>query len=81
MLQGVVSPVIAELVDIAARIVRESGTPGASGEFDASSWVDEWVHTPHPALGGQCPMQLLGTAEGRDAVRSLLERQQSGAYS
>ena len=53
---SVVAPAIAELVEVADRIVRESGTPGASEQFDARAWVDHWVHVPHPALGGQCPI-------------------------
>lgn len=69
------SRVVAELVNVAERILFESGPPRASDEFDARRWVEQWIHTPHPALGWRCPMHLLGTAEGLDEVRSLLERE------
>ena len=69
---------VEELVLIADRIVRESGNPEG---LDAALWVDTWLATPHPALGGLSPSQLLDTVDGFDAVRRLLEQQQSGAYA
>jgi hypothetical protein len=75
------SPVFNELAQIAARIVRESGPPGAAEEFDARRWISEWVRAPHPALGGKTPLQVLHTSDGVEQVRRLLEQQQSGAYA
>lgn len=74
----VVAPAIAELVWLVEHIVRESGR----GEgFDAGAWVEDWIHIPHPALAGRCPVELLSTAEGVQLVRETLSRQQSSAYS
>lgn len=76
----VLAPATAELVEIATRIVRESGRPDTI-DFDAAAWVGQWVHEPHPALGGQRPIDLIGTDDGFELVRNLLWRQQTSAYS
>ena len=65
------------LIAQADRIVRESGDPT---RFDAVRWTAEWLQSPHPALGGRTPGELLETAEGRALVTDLLARQQSAAY-
>ena len=67
-----------ELEELVERIVRESGNPR---DFNAREWVGRWIATPKGALGGRRPRDLLGTESGRTAVRQLLERMQSGAYS
>jgi uncharacterized protein (DUF2384 family) len=77
----VLASAIVELEEIAARIVRESGRPGTIERFDAQTWVGQWLHEPHPALGGQRPIDRLGTDDGIELVRKLLWRQQTGAYS
>src|SRR5690606_17120213 len=49
---------ISQLVELAARIVRESGD---SENFDAAAWVAAWLDEPHPALGGKRPRDFLDT--------------------
>jgi putative toxin-antitoxin system antitoxin component (TIGR02293 family) len=69
---------IVQLVAQAQKIVDESGNPD---EFNASTWVSEWLSRPHAALGGKSPGDYMDTAEGRTLVGDLLLRQQSAAYS
>lgn len=69
---------LAELVDQVKRIVDESGR---SPDFDASRWVANWVDSRVPALGGQRPIELMRTPEGRALVAGLLAMMQSGAYA
>lgn len=73
--------VLAELAEIPRRIVAESGLPGASDTFDAEAWLHQWARTPHPALGGERPADVLLTPDGVARVRQLLMQQQSGAYA
>jgi uncharacterized protein (DUF2384 family) len=68
---------IARLVGQADTIVCESGEPEG---FNAAEWVSSWLQRPHAALGGKCPGELMGTADGCMLVSDLLARQQSGAY-
>ncbi|WP_244097631.1 MbcA/ParS/Xre antitoxin family protein [Burkholderia ambifaria] len=44
------------------------------------SWLLDWLHSPVPALGGQCPADYLHTPAGIDLVSRLLASAQSGAY-
>jgi len=66
------------LVVLVEHIVLESGDPTG---FDAAAWTTEWLATENAALGGRKPNDLLGTPEGRDLVKALVLRMQSGAYS
>lgn len=75
-----VSPILDQLADIPARIVRESGRPDAE-DFDARAWLHDWAHCHHPALGGRAPVHVLHTPEGVAQVRQLLEQQQSSAFA
>lgn len=61
-----VAPAVAELVSLAEQVVRD-GDPG-----DARAWVDDFIHQPHAALGGRCPVQLLTTPEGLAQVKVLV---------
>lgn len=67
-----------ELEEVVERIVRESGNPRG---FNAQEWVRHWIATPKRALGGRRPRDLLRTESGRTAVRQLIERMQSSAYT
>ena len=77
----IIDPLLEEFAQLAARIVAESGPPGAATSFDAREWVIAWAHTPHPALGEQRPVHVIQTPEGVKQVRQLLEQSQSGAYA
>jgi uncharacterized protein (DUF2384 family) len=69
------------LVSQVERIVAESADPDVARTFDAAGWVAAFVTTPHPALGGRRPGDLLDTADGCATVRQLVAQQQSGAYA
>ena len=60
-------------------MVREAGA--APDDFDAARWFARWMADPVPALGGMAPQELLDTADGREAVRTLLSQMKSGAYA
>jgi len=62
----VVAPAVAELAVMAEQFVSESDPIGPR------EWIDEFIHQPHPSLGGRCPVQLLATPEGVAQVKALL---------
>lgn len=66
-------PAVAEL----AAIVEGLGID--TGESTARGWLEDWLHEPHPALGGRCPIHLLASPEGVQQVRRLLRDTVSGA--
>lgn len=67
-----------ELLALVAQIVSESGQ---SAGFDAAEWLVKWMSTPVLALGGRAPVSLMATEEGRERIRDLIRRMQSGAFS
>lgn len=69
---------IRELKTLVQRIVQESGEPRG---FDAKKWLRGFMASPKAALGGKRPLELIRTQKGRLAVRQLIERMQSGAYT
>lgn len=69
---------MARLVGQVQAMVDESGDPEG---FNAAEWVAQWLEEPLPALGGQCPAELIDTAEGQAIVSNLLTRMQSGTYA
>ena len=60
-------------------MVREGGA--APDDFDAARWFARWMADPVPALGGLAPQDLLDTADGREAVSTLLYQMRAGAYA
>ena len=60
-------------------MVREAGA--APDDFDAARWFARWMADPVPALGGVAPQELLDTADGREAVSTLLYQMKSGVYA
>ena len=59
-------------------MVQESGEPDG---FDAAAWVQNWIETANPALGGQPPKALMKSVTGQTVVSDLLAQMQSGAYA
>ena len=59
-------------------MIEESGD---SEGFDAAKWVGRWLDRPLPALGGQKPMELMDTPDGRALVHIIVARMQTGALS
>ncbi|KQU86320.1 hypothetical protein ASC78_26305 [Variovorax sp. Root318D1] len=68
---------VSKLIGQAQAMVEESGAPE---DFDAATWVAQWLDQPLPALNGRRPGDLMDTAEGQAMVSQLLGRLQSGAY-
>lgn len=72
------SAFVAELLSDIQRIIQESGTD-VDG-FDAERWLERWLDTFVPALGGT-PNSYLGTMQGRAIVRRTILQMQSGGYA
>lgn len=68
---------IDDLVQLVELMMSESGS---TRDFDARSWLINWLDTPVPALGGAKPGDLITTPEGRKVVTQLLQQMQSGAF-
>ncbi|WP_224788623.1 MbcA/ParS/Xre antitoxin family protein [Pandoraea terrae] len=59
-------------------MIEHSGNPD---KFNAAQWVDQWIETPNPALGGIRPSALMDTVAGQALVSSVLSKMLSGAYA
>ncbi len=46
-----------------------------------SGMMNEWLNTPLPRLRGQCPINFLNSATGRERILSLLEDMKYGELS
>jgi putative toxin-antitoxin system antitoxin component (TIGR02293 family) len=69
---------MARLVGQVQAMVEESGSPD---DFDAATWVAQWLDKPLPAIGGRRPAELMDTPEGQRLVSDLVARLQTGAYA
>lgn len=58
-------------------LVERGGDPS---HFDAGRWTGKWLISPHPALGGTCPIEYLDTNAGHEVLSALLESYLSGNY-
>ena len=70
---------LSRLIGQVDAMVRESGAAPAG--FDAARWFAAWMAEPVAALGGLRPQQLLDTADGREALATLLLQMRSGVYA
>ena len=70
---------LSRLIGQVDAMVRESGQ--APKGFDAARWFAAWMAQPVAALGGLCPRELLDTADGREALATLLLQMKSGVYA
>lgn len=70
---------VSRLIGQVDAMVHESGE--APADFDAARWFAAWMAQPVPALGGRCPQELLDTADGREALATLLLQMKSGVYA
>lgn len=64
-------------LDIQRRIEAQGDSPPG---FHIDLWLQEWLQTPQPALGGARPAELLETDAGIESVRRVLGATISGAY-
>ncbi len=70
---------LSRLIGQVDAMVRTSDS--APADFDAARWFAAWMAQPVAALGGLCPQALLDTADGREALGTLLLQMQAGAYA
>ncbi|MFD2378608.1 antitoxin Xre/MbcA/ParS toxin-binding domain-containing protein [Ottowia pentelensis] len=70
---------LSRLIGQVDAMVRASGQ--APADFSAARWFAGWMAQPVAALGGLCPHELLDTADGREALGTLLLQMQSGVYA
>jgi hypothetical protein len=61
-------------------MVAEFGDPERAAGFDSREFVNRWIESHIPALGGK-PSRLLGTNEGRAQIQMVLNCSWSGAYA
>lgn len=69
---------LARLIGQVENMVKESGDPA---DFDAATWVWNWLNQPMPALAGKLPVTYMDTIEGQRIVANLISMSQSGAYA
>ncbi len=67
------------LINAVEYMVCRDPAPGAEN-FDAEAWVGSWIQSPIPALGGQRPVDLMGTPAGRQAVMRVVTADREGVY-
>lgn len=68
-----------KLVSKVEAILADAGDPDVK-DFDAAAWLDEWLQTPAPALGGVVPANIIDTTEGFNHVSGLLQKIHAGVY-
>lgn len=49
--------------------------------FGDADRANRWMKRPHPELDGECPLDLLRSGSGAEAVLDLLGRIEHGVYS
>ena len=52
----------------------------AAAAFDGLERAQDWLGTALPALGGDCPIDLCDTFEGRRLVREIIRRVEYGEF-
>ena len=72
--------IVDQIVAQVEKMVAEFGDPELASGFDSRQFVNHWLESPVPALGGK-PSRLLGTKEGRAQVQLVLDCFWSGAYA
>lgn len=65
---------LARLVGEVEQIILESAD---QLDFDAARWLSQWLVQPNFQLGGQRPVEYIGTADGRSLLTMVLRRMQS----
>jgi uncharacterized protein (DUF2384 family) len=48
--------------------------------FNSKEDVDTWLHTKVTALGGEKPISLLPTTQGRKTLKQILNRMKHGDF-
>lgn len=66
---------ISKLLHISQKLVQQFAEPG---DFDAKQWLEKWVKQPCPALGGQKPLELLGSDKGAQQIEKVLWQMVAG---
>lgn len=71
----------AAITELAAQLEAGIARSDETQNLDRKRWVSDWMTRPNALLGNKCPEELLGTEQGRRALRQLIGRMQSGVYS
>ena len=77
---GAAAPMdMSHLLEVVKRMLANSTAPEAAG-CDPVEWLDRWMQTPQPALGGKKPREFIDTPGGGAVVARVLGAIESGAY-
>lgn len=68
-----------KLVSQVEAILADAGDPDVK-DFDAAAWLEQWLQTPAPALGGALPASIVESAEGFNLLSGLLQKIHAGVY-
>lgn len=60
------------------QMLAESGDPVLVRDFDVEAWLFVWLREPCHSLGGESPVDLLGSFDGQRAIDGLLDRMLGG---
>ena len=53
----------------------------ATAVFEDADEAERWLNEPNPALGGEAPLALARSREGRRTVETVLSRIEHGDYT
>lgn len=69
-----------KLVSQVEAILADAGDPEVK-DFDATAWLEEWLQTPAPALGGVVPASIVESAEGFKLVSGMIKKIHAGVFA
>jgi len=70
----------AELAKVRDNIAATLARDNAPDDFDVHAWLQEWLRTPQPCLGGVLPSELLDSPSGIERVVRVLGSLMSNSY-
>jgi Protein of unknown function (DUF2384) len=69
------------LAKLVEGFVEAGANENLNGEFNAYSWVYDFLTSNSPALGNVPPAEYLDTAEGRDIAKNLVQQMAYSVYA
>jgi len=64
-----------------AKLIGQVQSMTNDAEADAPAWLATWMAEPVPALGGERPINLIGTMEGQAVVSNMLGHLLRGGFA
>ena len=64
-----------------AKLIGQVQSMTNDAEADAPAWLATWMAEPVPALGGERPINLIGTMEGQTVVSNMLGHVLRGGFA